>query len=87
MPDTPPESQPLSTPGIRAPTLWRHADFMKLWVGQTISFFGSALTRLALPLIAALILKATPAQMGRLAFLWVLFSPIRHLTRMPETAQ
>ena len=45
-------------------TLWRHADFMKLWSGQTISLFGSALTRLALPLIAVVALDATAAQMG-----------------------
>jgi MFS family permease len=51
----------------RTPTLWRHADFMKLWVGQTISRFGSALSRLALPLIAAITLNATPAEMGLLA--------------------
>lgn len=44
--------------------LWRHSDFMKLWTGETISLFGSQITAFALPLIAALILQATPAQMG-----------------------
>lgn len=39
---------------------------MKLWTGQTISLFGSALSRLAIPLIAALALNATPAEMGLL---------------------
>jgi Major Facilitator Superfamily len=67
MPDMPSGSQPLPTAGDGAPTLWRHADFMKLWVGQTISLFGSALTSLALPLIAAITLKATPVEMGLLA--------------------
>src|SRR5262245_24277851 len=66
-PATPSGSQPLTTAGDRTPTLWRHADFMKLWVGQTISLFGSALSRLALPLIAALTLNAIPAEMGLLA--------------------
>jgi predicted MFS family arabinose efflux permease len=47
--------------------LWRHPDFLKLWVGQTISLFGSEVTSLALPLTAVLILHATPAQMGFLA--------------------
>jgi MFS family permease len=46
--------------------LWQHSDFMKLWLGQTISLFGSAVTNLALPLTAALTLQATPAQMGLL---------------------
>src|SRR2546426_7030612 len=67
MPDTPSGSQPLITASDRTPTLWHHADFMKLWVGQTISLFGSALSRLALPLIAAITLNATPAEMGLLA--------------------
>jgi MFS family permease len=44
--------------------LWRHADFMKLWVGQTISRVGSQTSVLALPLTAVLVLEATPAQMG-----------------------
>jgi MFS family permease len=47
--------------------LWRHADFMKLWTGQTVSKFGSTITREALPLTALLILGATPLQMGLLA--------------------
>ncbi|MCX5971048.1 MAG: MFS transporter [Coprothermobacterota bacterium] len=63
----PSNSQPFSGPGNRAPTLWRHGDFMKLWAGQTISLFGNALSRLAIPLIAALTLNATPAEMGLLA--------------------
>ena len=44
--------------------LWHHADFMRLWTGQTISAFGSLITRDALPLTAILVLGATPAQMG-----------------------
>lgn len=44
--------------------LWRHTDFLKLWTAQTISVFGSQFTTLAVPLIAALTLRATPAQMG-----------------------
>ena len=44
--------------------LWRHPDFMKLWVGSTVSRFGSQITFLALPLTAVLVLDATPVQMG-----------------------
>ncbi|MBZ0294852.1 MAG: MFS transporter [Anaerolineae bacterium] len=47
--------------------LWRHADFMKLWLGQTISLFGTQVKFLALPLTAILILDATPGQMGLLS--------------------
>ena len=44
--------------------LWRSPDFMKMWAGETISFFGQQVAFLALPLAAALTLNATPAQMG-----------------------
>lgn len=50
----------------RTPSLWRHGEFMRLWLAQTISVFGSGFTQLALPLIAATTLGATPAQMGSL---------------------
>jgi len=49
---------------LRFAGLWRHADFVKLWAGQTISLCGSQITFLALPLTAVLVLDATPAQMG-----------------------
>lgn len=44
--------------------LWRHPDFLKLWAGESIAFFGLHLTGLALPLTAAVSLGATPLQMG-----------------------
>src|SRR3990170_2602213 len=50
----------------RTASLWRHGDFVRLWLAQTISVFGSGFTQLALPLIAATPLHATPAQMGSL---------------------
>ena len=50
--------------GRRLTGLWRHADFMKLWAGQTVSLLGSGITMLALPMTAVLVLEATPAQMG-----------------------
>lgn len=46
--------------------LWRHPDFLKLWVGQAVSVFGSQITPVALPLTAALTLDATAGQMGAL---------------------
>ena len=46
--------------------LWRHPDFMRLWVGNTVSGIGSQITFLALPLTAVLVLDATPLQMGAL---------------------
>src|SRR5205085_8158443 len=43
--------------------LWRHADFLKLWAGQTVSVFGDQIGLLALPLLAVLTLQANAAQM------------------------
>src|SRR6476469_1056541 len=65
--------------GDVTPSLWRHADFLKLWTGQTISELGSVVTRTAIPLVALLVLGAGPAEMallvvaGRLAILRVGF--------------
>lgn len=53
-------STPLESPPV--PSLWRHVDFLKLWVGQTISELGSVVTRTAVPLVALLVLGAGPAE-------------------------
>lgn len=50
-----------------AGTLWRHRDFMLLWVGQSVSRFGDQFTGLAIPIIAVFSLGAQSAEMGLLA--------------------
>lgn len=47
-------------------SLWQHRDFMSLWAGQTVSDAGSAVTQLALPLVAVLVLHATTFEVGLL---------------------
>ncbi|OGO56837.1 MAG: hypothetical protein A2V85_13685 [Chloroflexi bacterium RBG_16_72_14] len=47
-------------------SLLRHPDFLKLWTAETVSVFGSAITQLALPLIAATTLKVSPFEFGLL---------------------
>ena len=47
--------------------LWRHADFIRVWIGQTICVFGSLIGGPALAFTAILILHATPFQLGLLA--------------------
>ncbi len=47
--------------------LWQHPDFIKLWVGQTISQFGSHIGGGALRFTAILILGATPLQLSLLS--------------------
>src|SRR5215813_11316354 len=49
--------------------LWRNPEFMKLWTSLTITSFGAQVTNLALPLTAAVLLQATPWQMGVLVAL------------------
>ncbi len=46
--------------------LWRHRDFTKLWAGQTVSIFGTMLTRIALPLTALIALDSSPLEQGYL---------------------
>jgi MFS family permease len=50
--------------GVR--TLWRHRNFLLLWSGQTVSEMGSAVTQLALPLTAVVVLRASTFQVGAL---------------------
>jgi MFS family permease len=50
----------------RQADLWRHADFLKLWAAQTLAALSAYVTHLALPLIAALTLHASPFEMGLL---------------------
>ena len=49
--------------------IWRNPEFVKLWGSLTITAFGAQITNLALPLTAALLLHATPMQMGILVAL------------------
>ncbi|WP_322924643.1 MFS transporter [Paenibacillus campi] len=44
--------------------LLKHHDFRNFWLGHTISSFGVQITTVAIPLIAALTLHASPLQMG-----------------------
>jgi MFS family permease len=49
--------------------LWGHADFLKLWTGQSISEFGSQISALAIPWLAAVGLHASPLQFSLLGVL------------------
>ncbi|WP_410588633.1 MFS transporter [Amycolatopsis sp. lyj-23] len=47
-------------------SLFRHADFRRLWAGDTASQFGTFVGNTAIPLLAAVTLAATPFEMGLL---------------------
>jgi MFS family permease len=49
--------------------LWSHPDFVKLWTGQTISEFGSQISQLAVPLLAAVSLHASAFEFSLLGVL------------------
>ncbi len=52
--------------GERRRSLWRHRNFLLLWSGQTVSEVGSAVTQLALPLTAVVVLRASTLSVGLL---------------------
>ena len=58
--------------------LWGHADFLKLWAAQSISEFGSQISQLAIPWLAAVGLGASPFEfslLGVVGFLpFILFA-------------
>ena len=55
-------------PEFRLPAgdLWRDPSYLRLWSSILTSSFGNQIMMLALPLTAAVLLKATPTQMGLL---------------------
>lgn len=54
---------------IGAGPLWRHRDFLRLWVGDTASQLGASFGNIALPYLAVTILSASSFQMGILGTL------------------
>jgi MFS family permease len=56
--------------------LWRNPDFARLWGSLTITHFGGQITFLALPLTAALMLNASPFEVGVLTALEALPFPL-----------
>jgi MFS family permease len=51
----------------RRSSLWHNANFLNLWSAETVAQFGTQLSLVAIPLIAALTLKANAFEMGLLA--------------------
>ncbi|MDP9850010.1 MFS transporter [Streptosporangium lutulentum] len=64
-------------------SLGRHADFNRLWAGQTISNFGDKISLLALPTIAIVTLGGGPIEVGVLGTLrflpFLLLAPLAGL--------
>ncbi len=47
--------------------LWWHLGFRRLWIGETVSQFGTMVSQLALPLVAILVVHATTLEVGLLS--------------------
>lgn len=54
------------------PQLLRDQTFRRFWTGETISLFGDQVSLFAIPLVAVLLLHATPADMGYLTAFGIL---------------
>lgn len=46
--------------------VWRSADYVRIWSASMVSSLGTSVTNLAVPLLAATTLHASPGQMGTL---------------------
>jgi MFS family permease len=56
-----------ASPRPKPRSLLRSPDFLKLWTAQTISAFGTQVTILAVPIVAALTLRVSPFEFGLLS--------------------
>lgn len=61
-PETPAASE------VYVGSLWRNTDFVKFWLGETVSLFGFQVTYLALPLTAIYTFNASALEVGILRF-------------------
>jgi MFS family permease len=48
---------------LRSP-IWRERQFVRFWIGESVSMVGSSVTDFALPLVAVITLEVTPGEMG-----------------------
>jgi len=56
----------VALPTASRPSLFRHPNFVRLWTAATVSLFGTSVTQIAIPFIAAVLLKASPGEVGLL---------------------
>ena len=76
--ETPSTTAPAPVPAAAPPSILRNADFVRLWIAESISQFGTQISLLALPLVAVSLLQATPFEVALLATIeflpFILFS-------------
>src|SRR3954451_20351916 len=47
-------------------SLFRHPNYRRLWTAATVSLFGTQISQIAIPFIAAVLLNASAAEVGPL---------------------
>jgi MFS family permease len=47
-------------------SLFRHPNYLKLWSAATVSLFGTQVSQIAIPFIAAVVLQSSPGEVGLL---------------------
>src|SRR5258708_28850440 len=61
-----PEVPSLAASTARRRSLFRHPNYLKLWTAATVSLFGTQVSQIAIPFIAAVVLKASAGEVGLL---------------------
>lgn len=59
------------TPLLPSDDLWRDRNYRRLWLAILIGSFGGQITSIALSLMSAIMLGATPTQLGFLGAFWI----------------
>lgn len=63
------DTEPDRNQARRRGGLWHHLNFRRLWIGETVSQFGTMISQLALPLVAILVVHASTFEVGLLTAL------------------
>ncbi|HXP20350.1 MAG TPA: MFS transporter [Streptosporangiaceae bacterium] len=63
------DAEPVLRRPARRGGLWHHLEFRRLWIGETVSQFGTMISQLALPLVAILVVHASTFEVGLLTAL------------------
>jgi MFS family permease len=62
----------MTTDASPRPSLWHHADYVKIWSAATISLLGSQVSQIAIPFIAAALLRAPAFEVALLGTMQML---------------
>jgi MFS family permease len=54
------------TTSVRQRSVLRDRNFLRLWIGETVSILGTTISDFAIAIVAVVMLQATPAQIGLL---------------------